>query len=286
MTAANAASALFEGLAIAPPADSRARRLAPVGQVYARSASATGLCCFRYTPARCDLTRPPLVCIHGISRNALEHVYAFRQQADDMGFPVVAPIFDRAAYRGYQTLGARSGWNALAAFDLLLDEITAEFGARAVNLFGFSGGGQFAHRFAMARPARVGAFAIASAGWYTFPSASARYPRGLAGDGPVRGDAGGFLSIPMLVAVGSSDVDRDATLRQGKKIDAQQGRDRVARAKNWTVAVNEAARDRGLPPPAVFVELAGAKHSFAECAVAGLVRRTMDFFRQQQPQEV
>jgi len=275
-----APAALFHSFeTVPPPLADRPRRIAPVGQVYAKSADTAGLDCFRYTPVRRDLTRPPLFCIHGISRNALEHVYAFRQQADEMGFPIIAPIFDPASYRGYQTLGAKTGWNALAAFDALLDEVSADFNASAVNLFGFSGGGQFAHRYAMARPARISALAISSAGWYTFPSENVRYPRGFAENTQLLMSLGEYLRIPMLAMVGSADTERDATLRQGKKINAQQGADRVARAKNWTGAVNAAAGERGLPPPAAFAELAGAAHSFVECVAAGLVLRAMEFFR-------
>jgi len=281
-----APAALFQSFeTVPPPLADRPKRIAPLGQVYAKSADATGLPSFRYTPGRRDLSRPPLFCLHGISRNALEHVYAFRQQADEMGFPVIAPIFDSAAYRGYQTLGAKTGWNALAAFDALLDEVSAEFDASAVNLFGFSGGGQFAHRYAMARPARVEALAIASAGWYTHPSEAVRYPRGFAGNTQLLKGLREYLRIPTLVMVGSADTERDATLRQGKKINAQQGADRVARAKTWTAAVNAAASERGLPPPAAYAELIGAAHSFADCVAAGLVRRAAEFYRQHQLQE-
>ncbi len=279
-----ASSVLRSFDAFSPPAADLARRAAPVGQVYAKSAGALSLDCFHYVPVRRDLSRPPLVCIHGISRNALEHAHAFRHLADDLGFPVIAPMFNQAGFRGYQTLGSKAGWNALTAFDRLLDEIAAEGGGPSVDIFGFSGGGQFAHRFAMARPARVAALAIASAGWYTFPD-DARYPRGLAGKLPPGADEAAFLAIPMLVLVGSADRDRDATLRQGERINAQQGADRVERARNWTAAVNDAARVRGLPPPALYAELAGAAHSFADCAAAGLVRRTAEFFHQRQPRD-
>lgn len=280
-----ATSALFASFDAFSPAPAAPSRAAPKGQIYAKPAGASALGCFFYSPKERDLLRRPLVCVHGISRNAIEHVYAFRQQADEMGFPIIAPVFDQRDYRGYQTLGSKTGWNALVAFEGLLDEIAAEAGGGSVDIFGFSGGGQFAHRFAMARPARVGALVISSAGWYTFPGEAARYPRGLAGKRPPGADEAAFLAIPMLVAVGSADRAIDATLRQGKRINAQQGADRVERARNWTAAVNDAARARGLPPPAVYAELTGAAHSLADCVAAGLVRRAADFFHQRQPRD-
>lgn len=257
----------------------------PAGQVYGRPVGAARLDCFFYFPKMRDLSRAPLVCVHGISRNALEHVFAFRQQADALGFPVIAPVFDRKHYRGYQTLGSKHDWNALSAFDAALDDVEAAAGARSFNLFGFSGGGQFIHRFAMARPARVRALATASAGWYTFPGDEARFPRGLAGKIPHGADHAAFLKLPMLVIVGSEDRERDPALRQGWKIDAQQGADRVERARNWAAAVNDAARNRVLPPPATYAELAGATHSFSDCVAAGLARRVTEFFFQPKQRE-
>ena len=262
-----------------------APRTTPIGKVYSRSIGAAALGCFFYVPPRRDLSRPPLICVHGISRNALEHVYAFRDLADEFGFPVVAPVFGRTSYRGYQTLGQKSGWNALAAFDGAADELAADFGAPFINLFGFSGGGQFAHRYAMARPERVRALSIAAAGWYTFPDAAARYPRGYAGDRPPGADIAAFLTLPMLVAVGSADRARDATLRQGKRINAQQGADRVERARNWVGAINAAAGNRGAPPPAIYTELSGATHAFSDCVAAGLARCVATFFVHRQPRE-
>lgn len=258
-------------------------RDAPLGQVFAKRARAAAIDCFYYLPRRRDPARVPLICVHGISRNALEHVFAFRRHADDYGFALVAPVFDSRAYRGYQTLGSKNGWNALRAFAALLDEAAETTGGQAqtANLFGFSGGGQFVHRFAMARPGRVNAFAIASAGWYTLPTEIARYPLGVSGPSSPDVDISAFLKLPMLVMVGSADRDRDATLRQGRKIDAQQGADRVERAKRWAAAVNDAAHFRGLPPPAAYAELPGATHSFADCVRSGLVSRAAEFLLQQ-----
>lgn len=281
-----ATSALFASFDAFTPLLAAGRRVAPTGQIYAKTAGASALGCFFYSPKKLDLSRRPLVCVHGISRNAIEHVYAFRQRADEEGFAIIAPLFDQREYRGYQTLGSKNGWNALVAFDGLLDEIAAESGAKSVDIFGFSGGGQFAHRLAMARPARVGALAIASAGWYTFPGDDARYPRGQAGKRPPGADEAAFLAIPMLVTVGSDDLVRDATLRQGRRLNAQQGVDRVDRARNWTAAVNDAARARGLLPPVVHAELQGAAHSFTECVAAGLVRHAGDFFHQASSRKV
>ena len=38
---------------------------------------------------------------------------------------------------------------------------------RRINLFGFSGGAQFAHRYAMAHPGSVNALVLTAPGWFT-----------------------------------------------------------------------------------------------------------------------
>jgi poly(3-hydroxybutyrate) depolymerase len=38
-----------------------------------------------------------------------------------------------------------------------------------LHLSGYSGGGQFVHRFMLVHPGRVARVAVGAAGWYTFP---------------------------------------------------------------------------------------------------------------------
>ena len=267
---------------LADAASEAGRKFAPRGRVFARRARAAGVDCFHYMPLRLDPTRPMFICVHGISRNALEHVFAFRRKADEFGFAIVAPVFGNRDFRGYQTLGSKSGWRAKRAFLAALDDAAEVTGVTSrTNIFGFSGGGQFVHRFAMAHPERVNAFAIASAGWYTFPTETARYPLGISGAPGPGMDISSFLNLPMLVMVGSADRDRDANLRKGRRIDTLEGKDRVERAERWASAVNDAAQLRGLPPPAAYAELPRATHSFADCVRSGLVERTIEFLFQQ-----
>lgn len=131
-----------------------------------------------------------LVCVHGISRNAEEHAAAFAERAANRGLVVVAPLFERERFPDYQRLGRR-GRGARA--DLALDAIVSEVGATAgvdverFYLTGFSGGAQFAHRYAFAFPHRVAALALAAADWYTFPRpAHPLSPRHSARSGPPR----------------------------------------------------------------------------------------------------
>jgi hypothetical protein len=57
--------------------------------------------------------------------------------------------------------------------------------------------------------------------------------------------------------------------RRDELLDAQQGTTRRERARRWVEAMNQAARQRGLAPPASYHEVAGIEHSFRQFMTAG-----------------
>jgi pimeloyl-ACP methyl ester carboxylesterase len=222
---------------------------------------------FLYLPRSGSVNARVLVSVHGISRNAREHAEEFARLAERHGVVLVAPLFSADRFPGYQRLGRRA--------DRVLESILAEVGrltgafTRRVYLFGFSGGGQFVHRYAMANPRRVRAYVLGAPGWYTFPDPEQRYPRGIAPDdsrtGP-RFEPEEFLRVPATVVVGEHDGERDPSLRADPRIDRQQGLNRIERGRRWVQAMNLAARARGLVAPFRFELLPGAGHSFAQSA--------------------
>lgn len=280
MTAPRLSLAALDGFALdgSRPAGAPARAK-PVGRVFADAVEHPPIRFFYYLPQALNEAAIPLVCVHGISRNALEHLFAFRSYAEQIGAPLIAPLFDRKTYRGYQTLGMARSWNALSAFDAVLDQARAVTDAPTdrVNLFGYSGGAQFVHRYAMANPARVNAFAIASAGWYTMPNPKLAFPLGAAGGDLPACDLEAFLARPMLAIVGAADTTQDSALRRTKKLDALEGTNRVERAQSWVRAINAAAADRERSRVAAYVELKGAGHSFADCVKAGIADHVFSF---------
>lgn len=223
-----------------------------------------------YLPTTANLAQAPvLVTVHGISRNARIHVRHYAPLAEQRGIIVVAPRFSKTRFPDYQRLG-RAGRGARA--DHMLERILAEVGGftgadvKQPYLFGYSGGGQFVHRYAMAYPQRVAAIAIGAAGWYTFPEPERRYPYGIKStpDLPdVHFDAGRFLRIPACVLVGEEDDMRDAALRQSDRLDRRQGATRFERGCRWVEAMNAAARAHGLTAHYRFIALPGADHSFS-----------------------
>lgn len=234
---------------------------------------AGSLGCWVVSPDLEGLAQPPLVVIHGYQRGAYKHALRFGRLAQKTGRTVVAPLFEARDWPRYQQAvrRGRADLALLALMARLAGEGTIA-DAGEFDLFGFSGGAQFGHRFAMLHPERVRTLSIASAGWYTFFD-DARFPYGLGGKGwgeHAQARLPEFLSIPTQVLIGADDNTRDRNLRQGPEIDAQQGFDRLDRARRWTAARNRAALDLGLEATTSIKVMANCGHSFARCAAQGL----------------
>jgi pimeloyl-ACP methyl ester carboxylesterase len=202
---------------------------------------------------------------------------AFLPSSIAAGRPLLAPTFDNERYPGYQRLeGGSTGMAAMALISLLADASSAlGLVTQEVDLFGFSGGAQFVHRFAILYPNQVRAVVAASAGWYTYLDPSRAFPVGLGG---AAADPRGFLSRPALVMVGERDTGRDRQLRTGRRIDREQGQHRLERALRWVDHLENCAQAHGLASRVSFDVLADSGHSVSEAVHrGGLVTRTMEF---------
>jgi len=244
-----------------------------------------GVYYYLYTPHHIAPCPQLMVTVHGISRNAREHVVALAPHMERLGWILLAPLFERGRFPDYQRLG-RIGRGERA--DHTLDRMIAETNLRfdldvpGFHLFGYSGGGQFAHRYAMAYPERITSLAVGAAGWYTFPDPEVAYPRGVRPSRKlpdVDFQVERFLHIPTLVVVGERDNLRDAELNTRPRIERQQGTSRLERGRNWIQALEDAARRYDLPPRCAFEILPKAGHSFRQCMKAGLGERLDEFLR-------
>jgi pimeloyl-ACP methyl ester carboxylesterase len=222
----------------------------------------------------------PLVAIHGIRRGAREQAERLGVRAASQGRPVIAPLFDQQAWPRYQRVvhGGRADLALLALMREL--RLCGIWQTPTFELSGFSGGAQFAHRFAMLYPQLVSRLTTVSAGWYTFPDTAA-YPRGLATRPGRRNDWGPrlaagldrFLQMPIRVGIGERDCVPDRNTRSGEAIDAHQGRDRMTRALRWVDALQKAATARGVTADIDFHLLPGCGHDFGECVRIGRLDR-------------
>jgi pimeloyl-ACP methyl ester carboxylesterase len=215
------------------------------------------------------------VTVHGISRNAEEHANQFSSYAERQGVVLLAPLFSLSRFPRYQRLVGKEGGREA---DMMLLDIIDEVGSlipvetSKIYLFGFSGGGQFVHRFALRHPQRVMRYVVASAGWYTFPDPEQAFPRGIRPNRHLPHllpDLANFLTIPGSVIVGERDVKPGTALNKNPEIIAQQGEHRRERGERWVQAMNQAAEQAGLPAHYSFDIAPDCGHSFRRAMAQG-----------------
>lgn len=230
---------------------------------------------YLYAPDGANRSASIFVTVHGWSRNVLEHANGFLPYSRAYGVVLVAPLFERDTYPQFQRLGRslRKG-RADHTLDAIISEVGAETGARTrpLFLFGFSGGGQFVHRFAMAYPERVSRVALGAPGWFTFPDPGQPFPRGLRLGKrlpDIRLDPSRFLRVPARVMVGEHDVLRNHHLNTSPVIDETQGTNRLERATRWVQSMNAAARTCNFKTRYTLELLPDSDHSFTCCMENG-----------------
>lgn len=221
-----------------------------------------------------------LVCIHGISRRSKEQIELLRDGARDNNTVLIVPLFSTKHHPSYQRhkLGADK-FRSDEVLNNIINDIEQRFSLRIeqFDLFGFSGGAQFAHRYAFRYPRKISKLICCAAGWYTFPDDQLAYPYGLASNNThfiienVERNLEYFLKIPITVAVGEHDKHLDSSLNRTKKVNLQQGFNRVERATCWTKALLEKSNSLGIIPQLRFVVLPKSGHSFTECVSYGML---------------
>ncbi|WP_295623422.1 hypothetical protein [uncultured Nitrosomonas sp.] len=223
---------------------------------------------------------PPLIALHGISRNADAIYAAFAASAIDTGRVLIVPRFSRAQWPIFQRIGrVRPDKAILTLITMLRSNGTIE--AESFELFGFSGGAQLAHRFALLYPNLVSCLHLASSGWYCLPDMTLSYPAGLGQPARslqssendllarMRAQLTDYLRLPLSVYVGTADTIQNSTLRSKPRLNAVQGPHRLARAKSYVAHFTEAAKTHGIKPNARLILLDGCGHEFSQCAVLG-----------------
>jgi pimeloyl-ACP methyl ester carboxylesterase len=220
--------------------------------------------------------QPPLFALHGISRDVGALYEAFEQPAILAGRILVVPHFHQSDWKIFQRIGAaRPDKSLLALKQTLYDSGICT--APQIELFGFSGGAQLAHRFAMLYPRQVSRLHLGAAGWYCLPDTTLSYPAGLReaharpGAAPNFRSAkvaqlGQYLRIPLRVYVGTEDTQRDPAMRSAADLDAVQGPHRLARAATYVARFAAAAARHKIIPDVSLIHLEGCGHDFSECA--------------------
>lgn len=253
-----------------------ARSPTPFTLVRPASPGRRGLACWLALPGEISKSAPPLVAVHGIGRGAREQAELLGRRAAALGRPVVAPVFDASEWPCYQQV-VRKGRADLALLALMSELRSAGiWRTRKFELAGYSGGAQFAHRFAMLSPHLVSGLTVSAAGWYTFPD-SAPFPYGLGARAGRTDDWGPklasgleqFLRLPIQICIGGKDHVRDANTRSGPRIDRQQGTNRLIRATRWIAALRRCAIERDIDARIALTVLPGCGHDFRTCVRRG-----------------
>lgn len=222
---------------------------------------------------------PPVVVVHGARRQVEAVSATFASLAEHLGVPLLLPHFTEVAFAGYQRLtGARGGLAAADALDRLLDQLGWQNGP--IDLVGFSGGAQFAHRYALITPIPIRRAVIVSAGWYTLLDPKVAFPLGVGNSPALSGrclNIDALLGLPLRIMVGERDLATDGRLRTGAAVDGQ-GSNRLERARNWYANLETEAAHRGVVCRASFETLPETGHNLKHAADrGGLVLRVATF---------
>lgn len=222
-------------------------------------------------------SKTPLVALHGISRNIHHMTEQLSTAALEFGRVVVLPHFEKKGWKVFQRISNNSRPDSalLGLLSVLRQMDLVDDGA--VDLFGFSGGAQLAHRFAMLYPEQVKQLHLGSAGWYTLPDKRLAYPLGLgashSGDTHwgecMSSGLRRFLNKPISVYVGSADVNVDGALRNTPSVNASQGKNRVERALAYVALLQEMQEEMRLRHRATLEIIKDCGHSFRQCSRKG-----------------
>lgn len=212
-----------------------------------------------------------LVLVHGISRNSEEIIKTFKPLAEKSNVLLIAPIFKKGFAKDYQRLG-RNGKGPRSDYQLmgiLKDcKLLANIEFNKFNLFGFSAGAQFVHRFAFAHPTLINKVALVAAGWYTLPTKHLAYPWGLKLKkefNDVVFTPKRFLRTKYRVYIGSKDNKRDASLNKNPTIDETQGLNRLERASSWIELMQLQIQKHGIKNHIELEILPNSSHDFLSC---------------------
>ncbi len=196
-------------------------------------------CLYVPSQARFQTDLPVCVVVHGSRRTAEAYRDEFAGFAERHGCVVLSPLFPV----GIPSINDLSGYKYLIEkgirYDLILlamlDEVRQRFPVSTEKFFlhGFSGGGQFAHRFFYLHPERLQAVSIGAPGVVTLPTKNTWW-MGLSDAKELFGINVNFDTIrgvPVQILVGDQDLD-------GSEINL------TPESRYWRPECNQAGKNR------------------------------------------
>tara|TARA_R110000822_G_scaffold60287_17_gene150289 strand:+ start:3094 stop:3924 length:831 start_codon:yes stop_codon:yes gene_type:complete len=235
---------------------------------------------YLFCPENLSSETKVIVCVHGISRKAKQQITAFQKQANNYNHVIIAPLFSKKYHQGYQRLEAgAAGYTSSEALNKILHDVHEKYAIKTNNitLFGYSGGAQFSHRYAMLYPEKINRLIVCASGWFTFPDKNKNFPYGLKGiQESVTSMAKNlptFLQLKIRILVGELDNTNDSGLNRKKRINRQQGYHRLERANRWINALQSKCNEMNLEADLRFITIKGCGHSFSNCVRLGDISR-------------
>jgi predicted peptidase len=163
-----------------------------------------------------DRPLPLVVLVHGTARTGPQYRDGFSEWAEEHNAVVLCPIFPG----GIQSPGELHSYKFLMAGDLrydhllldIVDEVGELFNVETGRFFlhGFSGGGQFTHRFFYLHPDRLRAASIGAPGRVTLIDGGRDWwlgTRDLEGLSGIRPDLEAMRKVPVHMVVGAQDTE-------------------------------------------------------------------------------
>jgi poly(3-hydroxybutyrate) depolymerase len=166
-------------------------------------------------------SRPVVVTVHGTGRRALEYRDAFVDFAEAHDCVILAPLFPGGIVEPWELGSYKLLKNGDLRYDRLLlamiDEVACAvpIDTRRFLLHGFSGGGQFVHRFFYVHPDRLMAVSIGAPGAVTLLDHERDWwvgVRNLAAEFEIEPDYAAMRQVPVQVVIGGEDTD-DVTIQ-------------------------------------------------------------------------
>lgn len=207
---------------------------------------------FYHVPPSYAASSRVVFALHGGSRDAEGVRNNMIQKSIDYNFILIAPKFSSSNFSlgdGYNlgnvyvdgdnpstdTLNDENEWS-FSIIEPLFDSVKSSLSIEneKYNLFGFSAGAQFVHRFIQFMPdARFNKVVAGAAGWYTVPNNSIPFPYGYQNSILISTNLNDLLSSDLHIQVGALDNNpNSAGLRHNEYADAQ-GLNRVTRAVHF-----------------------------------------------------
>ncbi|KAJ7582267.1 poly hydrolase [Mycena floridula] len=193
---------------------------------------------------------PLLVVVHGTSRNTGGYLSKLKDFSDSNNCVILTPLFPAGIEDPEDMMNYHNVLYHSIRFDIVLLKMIEQASevwriyTDKFYLHGFSGGGQFAHRFLYLHPERLLAVSIGAPGRFTSPTSKEAWPAGLANVAEVfpdvRVDLGQVRKVPVQFVVGELDVETALLdLAKPSKAEGEAGRTRVERIRWLKTAFEE-----------------------------------------------